>query len=137
MLKTACIHPEILGLTASCGHGDKILIADAHYPADSAVNPEAPRIFLNLTRGIPKVTEVLEVMAGIMAIEKAEVMIPDTGKEPEIYDEFRSILGQAQELCTLGRFDFYEAGSKENVKMVIITGEYRTYANILLTMGLA
>lgn len=32
MLKTTCIHPEIMDVLSRCGHGSKILIADGNYP---------------------------------------------------------------------------------------------------------
>jgi len=136
MLKTDCIHPELLRTLASCGHGDKLLIADGNYPFDSNVNKNAARIYLNLTRGIPLVTDVLKVLNNTISIENIEVMIPDSGEEPYIFNEFRKILDKGMELNKLGRFKFYEESKKDNIKMVIATGEQRVYANILLTIGI-
>ena len=136
MLKTDCIHPELLRILASCGHGDKLLIADGNYPFDSNVNKNAARIYLNLTRGIPLVTDVLKVLNNTISIENIEVMIPDSGEEPSIFNEFRKILDKGMELNKLGRFKFYEESKKDNIKMVIATGEQRVYANILVTIGI-
>jgi L-fucose mutarotase len=38
-------------------------------------------------------------------------------------------------LDTLGRFPFYEAARSPNTALVIATGEQRTWACILLTIG--
>lgn len=135
MLKTPCIHPEILKNLAACGHGDKVLIADGNYPLDSNTGSDTCRIYLNLTQGMPLVTDVLKVFNGMLAIEKAEVMVPDTAEEPSIFSEFREILGKETELGKLTRSEFYEECRKDNIKLAVATGEQRIYANILLTVG--
>lgn len=135
MLKTACIHPQIMKILASCGHGDRILISDGNYPVDSNTGCETCLVYLNLTQGIPLVTDVLKVLNEVIAIEKAEVMTPDIGDEPSIFSDFRKILGDSLGLDKLGRFEFYDECKKENIKLAIATGEQRIYANILLTVG--
>jgi L-fucose mutarotase len=134
MLKTACIHPEIMRVLSRCGHGDKILIADGNYPLESK-SGDAAKVYLGLTSGSPEVTEVLKVLAQVVNFEKAEVMVPD-GEQPPIFDEFRNILG-GMELSGLERFQFYEACCQPNVRLAISTGEKRTFANILLTINVA
>ena len=41
------------------------------------------------------------------------------------------------ELEKLERFEFYDACCKKEVRLAISTGEIRTFANILLTVGCA
>jgi L-fucose mutarotase len=77
MLKAACIHPEIIEALAKCGHVDKVLIADGNYPIDLNTGEKTKLVYLNLSHGIPMVTEVLNVINSTIAIEKAEVMMPD------------------------------------------------------------
>lgn len=137
MLKTVCIHPKILEVLASAGHGDKILIADGNYPVESNTGENAIKVYLNLTHGIPLVTDVLVVLNETISIEKAEVMTPDTDQEPAIFSEFSEILGKGLELNKLGRYEFYDECKKNNVKIAIATGEMRIFANILLTVGVA
>lgn len=134
MLKTACIHPEIMRVLSLCGHGDKILIADGNYPLDSKTGT-ADKVFLGLTSGSPEVTQVLEVLSKVVNFEKAEVMVPG-GEEPPIFSEFRDILG-GMELSGLERFEFYDACCQPNVRLAISTGEKRIFANILLTVNVA
>ena len=70
-------------------------------------------------------------------IEKAEVMKTPDGSEPEIYPEFKKELPDL-DLTVLGQYEFYDACMAENVvQLAISTGEKRTYANILLTIGCA
>ena len=135
MLKGKLIHPEIMAALSLCGHGDKVLIADGNYPLDSKSGC-AEKVYLGLTPGLPTVTDVLAAVQSAVEIEKAEVMDPGDGTTPEIFSEFTKMLGgMAPEV--INHQDFYGECSKECVRLAISTGEKRTYANILITIGVA
>lgn len=136
MLKTKLIHPEIMAALSLCGHGSKVLIADGNYPlAEKSGN--AQKVYLGLCPGTPTVAQVLEAIHSVCEIEKAEVMKTPDGSEPEIYPEFKKELPDL-DLTVLGQYEFYDACMAENVvQLAISTGEKRTYANILLTIGCA
>ncbi len=133
MLKSTCIHPQIMAALSYCGHGDKILIADGNYPLSSR-SGTAEKVYLGLTDGIPEVTQVLKTLKQVINIEKAEVMVPESGETPPIFAEFTEIL-DGMELSGIGRFEFYDACCVPSVHLAISTGEKRTYANILITVG--
>lgn len=135
MLKGKLIHPQIMAALALCGHGDKVLIADGNYPL-GAKSGDAEKVYLGLTPGLPTVTDVLAAVQSAVEIEKAEVMDPGDGTAPEIFGEFTEMLG-GMELGKIGRWDFYDECCKETVRLAISTGEKRTFANILLTIGVA
>ena len=135
MLTGQCIHPELMRLLSLCGHGDKILIADGNYPLASKTG-SAEKVYLGLTPGLPTVTDVLAALQSVANFEKAEVMAPADGTTPEIFGEFQQMLG-GMELQKLGRYEFYDACCVDGVRMVISTGEKRTFANLLLTVGCA
>jgi len=90
---------------------------------------------LQLTSGIPTVTDVLKVLLDSINIEQAQVMTAGEGEEPAIFSEFREILLNNMELNELGRYEFYEESKKENIRVSIATGEKRVFSNILLTVG--
>lgn len=133
MLKTSCINPDIMSALSLCGHGDKMLIADGNYPLDTR-SGNAVKIYLGVTKGMPSVTDVLRALLGVVNFEKAEVMLPEDGSSPSIFEEFERELGGIS-LDGLTRFDFYDACGKEDVRIGISTGEMRLYANILLTIS--
>lgn len=135
MLKGKLIHPQIMAALALCGHGDKVLIADGNYPL-GAKSGNAEKVYLGLTPGLPTVTDVLAAVQDAVEIEKAEVMDPGDGTAPEIFGEFTEMLG-GMELGKIDRWDFYDECCKETVRLAISTGEKRTFANILLTIGVA
>jgi len=134
MLRTRLIHPEILKALGSAGHGSIILIADGNYPFTTGANPLADRVYLNLAPGLLNVTDVMRVLVEAIPIEAIHAMMPDNAPEPAIYKEFRQIL-TGHELQKLGRFEFYDIARSSNTALVIATGEQRTYACVLLTVG--
>jgi len=135
MLTTKLINPEIMAVLAKCGHGDKILISDGNYPLDSK-SGDAKKVYLALEKDCPTATQVLEVLKSVVNFEKAELMMPDSDTEPEIFGEFRKLLPEA-EFETLGRYEYYDACCESQVKLAILSGESRIFANILLTVGVA
>ncbi len=135
MLKGKLIHPDLIAALALCGHGDKVLIADGNYPLDSKTG-DAELVYLGLTPGLPTVTDVLAALQSVISIEKAEVMETGDGATPEIFEEFKTLLPDL-ELQKLGRYEFYDACCEPAVRLAISTGEKRTFANILITVGVA
>ena len=134
MLKSKLLHPEILQVLGGSGHGGKVLIADGNYPFNTRANPAARRVYLNLAPGLLTVTDVLETLLTAIPVEAADVMITDSGAEPDIYADFRRLL-PGLTLTATERFQFYDKCLDRDVCLVIATGEQRLYANILLTIG--
>jgi L-fucose mutarotase len=134
MLKTELLHPEILQALASAGHGSQVLIADSNFPFTTGANPAAKRVYLNLSPGKLDMNDVLGVLVNAIPIEAAQAIAPDSG-EPEIFATYRQLLPPQAVFSTLGRFPFYDAARSQNTALVIATGEQRTYACILLTIG--
>ena len=130
-----CINPCILAAVSRLGHGDKILIADGNYPLNSKTG-DAEKIWVSLSPGIPTVTDVLDALLSIINVEAAAVMQPSEGPEPEIFKEFEEMLPE-MELQKLGRYEFYSECTEKPLSLAIATGEKRTFANLLLTVGCA
>lgn len=135
MLKGNLIHPDILAELSRCGRGDKILIADGSYPLESRTDG-AELIYLGLAPGIPTVTDVLAAFLSAAAVESAEVMDPGDGTVPEIFGQFKAMLGGAP-IDALEQDEFYDACCEPEVRLAISTGEKRICASILLTIGVA
>lgn len=135
MLLTDLLHPEILRSLAGAGHGARVLLADGHYPASTAVGERARTVHLNLTPGLLDVTTVLPVLLRAVPVESAQVMVPPEDEpEPPAVTEYRSLLAPAP-VQPLGRFEFYDAARSPDLALAIVTADIRTYANLLLTIG--
>lgn len=135
MNKGKCINPCILAAVSRLGHGDKILIADGNYPLASKT-ADAEKIWVSLSPGLPTVTDVLDALQSIINVEAAAVMQPSEGPDPEIFAEFADML-PGIELQRLGRYDFYDECGLPSLRLAIATGEKRTFANLLITVGCA
>ncbi|MEQ8676868.1 MAG: RbsD/FucU family protein [Aggregatilineales bacterium] len=134
MLRYTLLHPQILRALGAAGHGSQILIADSNYPFSTGAHRDAERVYLNLAPGLVGVSDVLRVLVDAVPIEAAHAISPDSGDEPPIFKEYRQLIPNI-DLKTLGRFPFYEAARSTNTALVIATGEQRTWACILLTIG--
>lgn len=131
-----CISPDLLKTLAEMGHGDEIVLADAHFPGHS-MNARVLRAdglgIASLLDGILPLFELdayappLVMMAAVAgdkldpAVERRYLQVirrhaPDT-KPPERID----------------RLEFYERAQKACA--VVITGETAIYGNILLKKG--
>ncbi|WP_433891003.1 RbsD/FucU family protein [Streptomyces sp. CA-111067] len=136
MLRYQLTHPTILAALASAGHGSRVLISDGHYPHTTGANPAAERVYLNLSPDRLLVTEVLDALTDAVPIESATVMSPPPeDPEPAIFADFRAALPALPGLDALDRFAFYAAARTADTALVIATGDRRTYANLLLTIG--
>ncbi|MEU6806879.1 RbsD/FucU domain-containing protein [Streptomyces neyagawaensis] len=135
MLLTELLHPGILRSLAGSGHGARVLLADGHYPASTATGERADIVHLNLSPGVLDVTTVLDVLLRTLPVESAQVMVPPEGEpEPPAIAEYRSMLAPV-EVGTLGRFEFYDAARSPDLALAVVTADTRTYANLLLTIG--
>ncbi len=127
--------PDLLHALASMGHGDRIALVDANFPALS----HARRLVDLPGADAPS---VLEAVLSIMPVDDFEPdplavmqVVGDPEMVPEAVRGFVEIL-RRQGLpppARLERHAFYRAAGEAFV--VVRTGERRFYGNILLTKG--
>lgn len=141
MLYGPLIHPELLDALGRAGHGSKILITDGNYPHQTGAPAAARRIYLNLAPGLLDVGQILDVLKQAVPIEQAGIMVPAPDAPPELrpdkieaHDEYKAALPDV-EFVEISRWDFYDEAKKDDVGIVIASGEQRIYANLLLTIG--
>lgn len=138
MLTTRLIHPELLAVLAQAGHGARVLIADGNYPYSTHLSPDTTVVWLNLAPGLVTVEDVLGVLLDAVAVEAVVTMQPDAGHPaPTIHARFREMLPGHVAIDGVPRDDFYTAVRGDDVVLAVATGEQRTYANLLLTIGVA
>ena len=135
VLRFPLIHPPLLAALAACGHGGKVLLADANYSHSTNASPRAALIHLNLRPGLVTVDQVLEPVLAAVPVEAVHVMQPDEGPEPEVFGTYRALLGPDVPLQPLDRLEFYAACREPDLAVCVATGDDRLYANILLTVG--
>ena len=131
------ISPDLLTTLHQMGHGDTIVLADAHFPGHS-VNERTLRadglLIVDLLEGILPLFEldsfIDEPVLMMAAVEG------DTA-DPEVEARYaRTIANHYPEIGPIGkreRFAFYEASRKAFA--VVMTGDTAKYGNLMLTKG--
>jgi L-fucose mutarotase len=135
VLRYRMIHPELLAVLAGAGHGSRILIADSNYAHRTNTNRNAPVIHLNLRPGLVSVDQVLETVVDASPIESATLMRPDDGSPSTVASGYQRLLGNAVDIHSVPRAEFYQACRAADLAATVATGDQRHYANILLTIG--
>jgi L-fucose mutarotase len=144
MLKTQLLHPEILRIAARAGHHSKILIADGNYPAATKKGPNADIVCLQLTPGVPTVSQVLRAILSAVPIDAINTMgiPPDdpyaNAGEPPVWAELRTITADAGLYIAvepISKWDFYKAVDSPDHVLTIQTADQALWANVLLTLG--
>lgn len=135
MIKTGCPNPEIVSVLAHCTHGDKVLVCTGNLRFKHSV--QAKVVYLAVKEGLPSVSEVLEALAETVNFEKAEFMdMPDAKNYLPVHREFLDLLPAGVATQYHKKPDFYELTGQDEVAMVIVTGDIRMNANVLLTVYL-
>ena len=132
-----CISPDLLKVLAEMGHGDEIVLADAHFPGH-ALNARVLRAdgiqIATLLEGILPLFE-LDSYADpfvMMAVVEADPLDPQL--EIRYIKIVHRFVPKAKPPVRIDRFAFYERARKSFA--VVITGETGKYGNILLKKGI-
>ena len=130
------VSPELLKVLAEMGHGDEIVLADAHFPGHS-LNARTLR-----ADGI-SVAELLDGIIPLFALDTYAdplvMMRPVAGDtlDPAVEQDFstaiRTHAPDAPSPVRIDRFAFYDRA--RTAYAVVMTGETRKYGNILLKKG--
>jgi len=131
-----CISPELLKVLAEMGHGDEVVLADAHFPGH-AMNARVLR-----ADGV----NISELLNGILPIFELDSYAPplammaavagdqlDPAVEARYLAVIRRHAPQTRPPERIERFAFYERARKAFA--VLMTGETAKYGNIILKKG--
>ncbi len=131
------LSPELLSVLYRMGHGDEIVLADAHFPGETYNS----RIVRADGVGIADLLDgVLPLFALDDYVESPLIMMgaePRDTLDPAVEESYRQSIDkhapESPAISRIGRFDFYER-TKEAFA-VVMTGETAKYGNIILKKG--
>jgi L-fucose mutarotase len=131
------LSPELLSVLYRMGHGDEIVLADAHFPGETYNS----RILRADGVGIADLLDgVLPLLALDDYVDSPLIMMgaePRDTLDPEVEKSYRKSIDkhapEAPPIARIGRFDFYER-TKEAFA-VVMTSETAKYGNIILKKG--
>jgi L-fucose mutarotase len=130
------ISPELLKVLAEMGHGDEIILADAHFPGQ-AVNSTCLRAdglqVAALLDGIIPLFELdsyAEPLTMMAAVEGDQL---DPAVEKSYMAAIKKHAPDAPQVTRIDRFEFYDRA--KSAYAVVMTGELAKYGNIILKKG--
>ena len=134
------LSPELLKVLCEMGHGDRLVISDGNFPAES-MGKNAKVIRMD-GHGVPEILDaILQLFPLDTYVEKTvglmEVVPGDTVETPiwnTYFDTVQKYDARGENAVQyIERFAFYEQAKEAYA--IIATGESALYANILLQKG--
>jgi len=131
------IGPDLLNVLYRMGHGDEIILADAHFPGETmgqrVVRADGLRI-----------TDLLDAILPLFALDNyvdsplvMMAAVPGDMLDPQVEISYRASVDRhwpnTPPIQRLERFAFYERARQSFA--VVMTGETAKYGNILLKKG--
>lgn len=122
----------MLKVLCEMGHGDEIVISDAHFPGHTfnakvlradGVGADA------LLAGFRPLLELDSYATPVIMMEA----VPGDTLDPAVEAKYRQALGYEGEIERMERYAFYERAKKAYA--VILSGETAKYGNIILKKG--
>ena len=131
------ISPDLLQVLDRMGHGDEIVLADAHFPGET-FNPRVLRADgLRIPDLLAAMLPLFELDSYVdhpllmMAAVEGDTLDP---KVEEAYlKSIRITNPEIKKILRLERFEFYDR--TRNAFAVVMTGETAKYGNIILKKG--
>lgn len=131
---------DLLKALCDMGHGDKIGIVDANYPAQTMGKRV---IFYPGVSATDLLKAIIEIFPLDHIVSEPAILMDMTDEdqknmpEPAIWSEFSEMIhmeyGWEKKVGKLSRESFYEAS--KDAYLIIQSGEERLYGNILLVKG--
>lgn len=132
-----CISPELLKTLSEMGHGDEIVLADAHFPGHTFGTRYVLRAdgltVSTLLDGIIPLFELDSYADPLIMMQVVQGDKLDPKVEAEYMKVIRRHVPKAPSPLRIDRFAFYERA--KCAYAVLMTGETRKYGNIILKKG--
>ena len=129
--------PELLATLYQMGHGDEIVLADAHFPGDTMND------FVIRADGL-KIADLLDAIMPLFVLDEyvddpvvMMACVPGDQPDPAVEADYKAAMDRhstaVPNITFIERFAFYERAKQAFV--VVMTGETRKYGNIILKKG--
>ena len=131
------ISPELLAVMARMGHGDELVLADAHFPGetynDQVIRADGLRISDLLSALLPlfELDSYVDHPLIMMAVVEGDTLDPSV--EAAYLKAIRTTNPDVPPIKRIERFAFYERAKAAFA--VVMTGETAKYGNIILKKG--
>jgi len=131
------LSPELLSVLYRMGHGDEIILADAHFPGESFNNRVLRADGLCISDLLEAILPLFELDAYVSAPLTMMTAVEGDELEPAVEMSYLNAIHQTNPgvgpIERIDRFAFYERAKKSFA--VVMTGETAKYGNIILKKG--
>ncbi|MBN2104153.1 L-fucose mutarotase [bacterium] len=130
------VGPELLAALCSMGHGDEIVFSDAHFPAESLGPPVIRMDGIDIDTILKGVMPLLALDQYADPVIMMDVVQGDS-EDKSIENGYLEIINAFEEkshiVTKIERFAFYDRA--RSAFAIVISGDVRKYANIILKKG--
>ncbi|MBK3519399.1 L-fucose mutarotase [Carboxylicivirga marina] len=131
------LSPELLSVLYRMGHGDEIILADAHFPGESFNKRVLRADGLKIPDLLEAILPLFELDAYVPAPLTMMAAVKGDQLEQSVEDAYLKAIHKTNPniapIERIDRFDFYDKA--RNAFAVVMTGETAKYGNILLKKG--
>lgn len=131
------ISPKLLETLSRMGHGDELILADAHFPGetfnDHVLRADGLRIpdLLEAILPLYELDSYVDHPLAMMAAVQGDTLDPEV--EKSYLEAIHKTNPDVAPIERVDRFDFYDRAKSAFV--VVMTGETAKYGNIILKKG--
>ena len=131
-----CLTPDLLKVMAEMGHGDELLLADAHFPGHTFCGRVLRADGLTITTLLDGILPLFELDSYADPLIMMEVVPGDT-PDPQVEADYLAVARRhapgVKPPVRVERFAFYERA--KSAFACVMTGETRKYGNLILKKG--
>jgi len=131
------LSPELLAVLCRMGHGDEIVLADAHFPGDTMGKRVLRADGLKISDLIDAILPVYELDSYVEAPLVMMAAVTGDKLDPKVEKAYRAAVDrhapQTPAIARMERFAFYDRAKEAFA--VVMTGETAKYGNIILKKG--
>lgn len=131
------ISPELLKTLAEMGHGDEIVLCDAHFPAHQLHHNVIRADGIDVATLLSAISPLFEydqyVEAPLIMMSAVAGDVLDSSVEARYLEAIKSAVGQVPHLQRIDRFAFYDRA--QTAYALVVSGELAKYGNIILKKG--
>ena len=131
------LSPELLSVLCRMGHGDEIVLADAHFPGETFNNLVLRADGISVPQLLDGILPLFELDAYVDEPLIMMAAVEGDSLDPAVEESYRAVIDKhcpaAPKIARIDRFDFYDRA--KSAFAVVMTGETAKYGNIILKKG--
>lgn len=131
------VGPDLLAVLCRMGHGDEIVLADAHFPGHSLGVPVVRADGLHIAPLLDAILPLFELDGYVDAPVAMMAAVAGDRLDPAVEAAYRDAIDRhapkTPPIARVERFAFYERA--RHAFAVVMTGETAKYGNVLLKKG--